>query len=167
MEAISGWSRTPISTFFTQSDLLIDSRALGRDIDNSIEDERILLEAQRSARELDKLCWKFGETVSVRSWYRCEKLERFVSYDKFESWCTVRNLEPNDESWNTFFLLCSHRTGSSIDFIVVGKTVREVFEYIKHNLTFDQLIIVPEPSGDYIHLSFDARNRKLCSGEIS
>ena len=52
-----------------------------------------------------------------------------------------------------------HIVGQAVDFNVVGHSIEEVYQYIKNNMVFDQLI----QEGTWIHVSYKATgNRKQC-----
>lgn len=53
-----------------------------------------------------------------------------------------------------------HVTGQAADFTVQGHTVEEVFQWIKNNLIFDQLILEYSNNSKWVHVSFNAiKNR--------
>ena len=89
----------------------------------------------------------FGKTVRISSGYRCEELNRRVG------------------SKNT----SQHIEGKAADFEIYGISNKEVAEWIRDNLEFDQLILEmydPEegPNSGWIHVSYnfwDNRNEVL------
>ncbi len=56
-----------------------------------------------------------------------------------------------------------HLYGQAADFIVPRKNLKDVYNYIKHNLPYDQLLYEYNKSDKWIHVSYrtDGHNRKL------
>ena len=78
-----------------------------------------------------------GCAVKITSGYRCKALNTKVGG------------HPNSQ----------HLTGNAADFIVPSKNLKEVFNYIKDNLVYDQLLYEYDSKGSvWIHVSF-VRNR--------
>ena len=78
-----------------------------------------------------------GCAVKITSGYRCKALNTKVGG------------QPNSQ----------HLTGNAADFIVPSKNLKEVFNYIKDNLVYDQLLYEYDSKGNlWIHVSF-VRNR--------
>lgn len=55
-----------------------------------------------------------------------------------------------------------HLTGQACDFIVPQKDLKDVYNYIKHNLPYDQLLYEYNKKDKWIHVSYrsDGHNRK-------
>lgn len=55
-----------------------------------------------------------------------------------------------------------HLMGQACDFIVPQKNLKEVYNYIKYNLPYDQLLYEYNKKDKWIHVSYksDGRNRK-------
>lgn len=74
-----------------------------------------------------------GCAVKITSGYRCKALNTKVGG------------QPNSQ----------HLTGSAADFIVPSKNLKEVFNYIKNNLVYDQLLYEYDSKGNvWIHVSY-------------
>ena len=87
-----------------------------------------------------------GCAVKVTSGYRSEALNRKIG--------GVKNSQ--------------HKTGKAADIIVPNKKLNDVFEYIKANLPFDQLLLEHNAYGRWIHVSYDKnKNRKYAVKDYS
>ncbi len=74
----------------------------------------------------------FGCPVVITSGYRCNQLNKQIGG------------QPNSQ----------HLTGQAVDFVVPQKELREVFNYIKTTLNFDQLLLESDKTNKWIHVSF-------------
>ena len=75
--------------------------------------------------------------IKITSGYRCKALNTKVGG------------QPNSQ----------HLTGNAADFITPNKNLKEVFNYIKNNLVYDQLLYEYDSKGNtWIHVSY-VRNR--------
>lgn len=81
-----------------------------------------------------------GVPVIVSSGFRCAELNKKVGS------------RPNSQ----------HLTGQAVDFVVPQKDLKDVYNYIKHNLPYDQLLYEYNPLDKWIHVSYrtDGHNRK-------
>jgi len=78
-----------------------------------------------------------GCAVKITSGYRCKALNTKVGG------------QPNSQ----------HLYGQAADFIVPSKNLKDVFNYIKNNLVYDQLLFEHNSKGDvWIHISY-VKNR--------
>ena len=133
-----------ISPHFTLKEICYSDTAIKYNIDN-IPNEKIINNAKELCLNvLEKVRIHFNSPLKINCLYRGELVNKKVGGTK----------------------LSQHLTGHAADFYVVGHTIQEVFDYIKNNLMFDQLI----HEGTWIHVSFNAvRNRKqslkLVNGE--
>lgn len=88
----------------------------------------------------------FNKPVKVTSGYRCLELNR--------------KLGSKDSS--------QHRTGNAADLIIPGVQLKEVFEYIRTSLPYDQLLLETNKKGSqWIHVSYlpTGNNRKQNNGD--
>ena len=77
--------------------------------------------------------------VIISSGYRCKKLNNKIG--------GVSNSQ--------------HLEGKAVDFTVKGKSNKEVFEWCRKNLEFDQLILEKVNNYEWVHLSYNfEKNRK-------
>lgn len=81
-----------------------------------------------------------GVPVIISSGFRCAELNKKIGG------------RPNSQ----------HLTGQAVDFIVPQRNLKDVYNYIKHNLPYDQLLYEYSPLDKWIHVSYrtDGHNRK-------
>lgn len=124
--------------YFTIKEMTKSSTAKANGIDNTPSDEGVLKLQKLIEAVLDPLREWYGKPIKVNSGYRCEALNKAVG--------------GSDTS--------QHRLGEAAD-ITVGtkKGNKKLFEYIKDNLPFDQLI--NESNFSWVHVSYrEGRLRK-------
>lgn len=124
--------------YFTISELCHSDTAKARGIDNTPSAEVIEKLRELVDNILDPLRERYGKPIRVSSGYRSEKLNRSVNGATSSQ----------------------HRLGEAAD-ITVGskKGNRELYEIIRNELSFDQLI--DEKDFSWVHVSFKkGRNRK-------
>lgn len=123
---------------FTIEEMTESSTAKAKDIDNTPSQE-ILAKLQKLIEAiLDPLREWYGKPIRVNSGYRCEALNKAV------------------DGSNT----SQHKLGEAADITAGSKEEnKKLFEYIKDNLPFDQLI--NESDFSWIHVSYrEGRLRK-------
>lgn len=79
----------------------------------------------------------FNKPVIITSGYRCKKLNELVG--------GVSNSQ--------------HVKGEAVDLIVLGEDLKDVYNYMKNNLPFDQLLFERSNTAQWIHVSFTTNNR--------
>ena len=124
--------------YFTIKEMTKSSTAKANGIDNTPSDEEITNLQKLIEAVLDPLREWWGKPIRVNSGYRCEALNEAVGGS------------------NT----SQHRLGEAAD-ITVGtkKGNKKLFNYIKDNLPFDQLI--NESNFSWVHVSYrEGRLRK-------
>lgn len=124
--------------YFTIKEMTKSSTAKANGIDNTPSDEEIAKLQKLIEAVLDPLREWYGKSIRVNSGFRCEALNEAVG--------------GSDTS--------QHRLGEAAD-ITVGtkKGNKKLFEYIKDNLPFDQLI--NESNFSWVHVSYrEGRLRK-------
>lgn len=124
--------------YFTIEEMTKSSIAKANGIDNTPSDEGVLNLQKLIEAVLDPLREWYGKPIRVNSGFRCEALNEAVG--------------GSDTS--------QHRLGEAAD-ITVGtkKGNKKLFEYIKDNLPFDQLI--NESNFSWVHVSYrEGRLRK-------
>lgn len=129
---------------FTLEEMCYSDTARANNIDNLTTNRVIVDNLQALCKNiLQPVRDKFG-TVRVSSGYRCLRLNR--------------KLGSKDTS--------QHTKGQAADIDKIGKaTLREVFDYIKHNLDYDQLLFETNSKGvKWIHVSYVSKgnNRHQC-----
>lgn len=124
--------------YFTIEEMTKSSTAKANGIDNTPSEEGVLKLQKLIEAVLDPLREWYGKPIRVNSGFRCEALNEAV--------------RGSDTS--------QHRLGEAAD-ITVGtkKGNKKLFEYIKDNLPFDQLI--NESNFSWVHVSYrEGRLRK-------
>lgn len=124
--------------YFTIEEMTKSSTATAKGIDNTPSEEGVLKLQKLIEAVLDPLREWYGKPIKINSGYRCEALNEAVG--------------GSDTS--------QHRLGEAAD-ITVGtkKGNKKLFEYIKDNLPFDQLI--NESNFSWVHVSYrEGRLRK-------
>ena len=124
--------------YFTIEEMTKSSTAKANGIDNTPSEEGVLKLQKLIEAVLDPLREWYGKPIKVNSGFRCEALNEAVG-------CS-------DTS--------QHRLGEAADITVGSKTENEkLFNYIKDNLPFDQLI--NESNFSWVHVSYrEGRLRK-------
>lgn len=124
--------------YFTIEEMTKSSTATAKGIDNTPSEEGVLKLQKLIEAVLDPLREWYGKPIKINSGFRCEALNEAVG--------------GSDTS--------QHRLGEAAD-ITVGtkKGNKKLFEYIKDNLPFDQLI--NESNFSWVHVSYrEGRLRK-------
>lgn len=159
-------SNKRISQYFKQYEVVRSSTADRMGFDNQIYSPRVAYQAELLARNvLDKVRKNFGP-LSPTSWFRCEELERHICQTSFANWCEKRGLSQDRNAWITYFMRKQHPQGGAADIEVMGVSNDDLFQWIKDNLEFDQLIREfpkeGEPMSGWVHVSWaaDGENRK-------
>ena len=129
---------------FTLAELCKSQTALRKGIDNLPKDPDVVAKMQTLAEEvLQPVRDKFGPTV-INSGYRCKKLNTAIGGSKKSQHCF----------------------GEAADIEVQTISNRDLAEWIKNNLDFDQLILEfyngKDPSSGWVHVSYKNKddNRK-------
>ena len=128
------------------------------EIDNE-PDSEALANAYGLARHiLQPVRDHFDRGFSPQSWFRCEELEYAICQKPFERWCKLCNVQPTAESWKTYFARKQHPLGGTADIEIAGISNDELFDFIRDNLEFDQLILeyaIPgKPYSGWVHVSW-------------
>ena len=132
--------------------------AVREGIDNT-PTEAQLAAAQELARNiLDPVREHFGIAFSPESWFRCEALEKVITRVGFGRWCRKNGMPKDADAWAIYFPRKQHPKGQAADFEIPGVDNLEVFEWIRDNCKFDQLIQEGyrqgEPNSGWIHVSY-------------
>ncbi len=161
MEAHGFTPRTPLSDHFQFYELVRSQTADNNRILNTPTPE-VIGRAQVLARNvLDPIRKKFG-IVLVNSWFRCETLERHIAEKGYNSWCIKNGYAQTELTWKAYFARKQHPLGSAADIEVKDPDISniELYNWIKDNLEFDQLILENatnphDPRSGWVHVSFD------------
>ena len=135
-----------LSENFTLAEMCKSQTALRKEIDNLPKDPDVVTKLQTLAEEiLQPIRDKFGPTV-INSGYRCKKLNTAIGGSKKSQHCF----------------------GEAADVEVPTVSNRDLAEWIKNNLDFDQLILEfyngKDPRSGWVHVSYKTQkeNRKEC-----
>lgn len=165
-------TRDRISPNFYHYEVVKSYDAERNGIDNFVYNSEVELCAKALAENvLEKVREHAMKTVgrgfTPNSWYRCEALERYICRDAFIKWCKPRGIDPQaPDAWFSYFQRKQHPKGASADIEISGISNVDLFNWIKDNLVFDQLILEfvnPKiPNSGWVHVSFDryGNNRK-------
>lgn len=125
--------------YFTIEEMTKSSTATAKGIDNTPSEEGVLKLQKLIEVVLDPLREWYGKPIKINSGYRCEALNEAVGSKTKKS---------------------QHLYGEAADITVGSKTENEkLFNYIKDNLPFDQLI--NESNFSWVHVSYrEGRLRK-------
>lgn len=131
-----------LSKNFTLGELTKSQTALRKGIDNVPTDEELKRLQLLVDNVLQPVREHFARPVTINSGFRCLKLNRAVGSE--------------DTS--------QHRKGEAADIEIPGIPNKELAEWIRDNLEFDQLILEfyseDDPSAGWVHVSFVKSNRK-------
>ena len=124
--------------YFTIEEMTKSSTATAKGIDNTPSEEGVLKLQKLIEAVLDPLREWYGKPIRVNSGYRCEALNEAVGGS------------PTSQ----------HKLYEAVDITVGSKTEnKKLFNYIKDNLPFDQLI--NESNFSWVHVSYrEGRLRK-------
>lgn len=96
-----------------------------------------------------------------QSWFRIEQLERVLTQKAYRRWCIKKDIRINSQSWAEYFARKSHPKGSAIDIEVSSMSNDDLFELVKKDYEFDQLIReFPKkgiPDSGWVHLSWSSK----------
>lgn len=134
---------------FTLAEMTASSTATAKKIDNSAPTGSVLDNLTAlCVHVLQPLRDAYGKSIVINSGYRCPKLNKAVG--------GVSNSQ--------------HMTGEAADIRCNNKTTREwIFNWLKENVVFDQLILEHNSSGTYwVHVSYkrNGKNRKQVIGNL-
>ena len=125
-----------LSPNFTLAELTKSQTALRKGIDNTPTQDEIEKLQLLVDNVLQRVRDHFGRPVTINSGFRCLKLNRAIG--------------SKDNS--------QHRKGEAADIEVPGVSNLELAEWIRDNLTFDQLILEfyseDDPAAGWVHVSY-------------
>ena len=130
-----------ISEHFTMFEIINSDTAISKKIDKRPTAHVVTNATALIKNVLEKVRVHFNSPVTVNSIYRSPDLNKAVGG------AVDKNGKPKSQ----------HCFGQAADITVKGHSIQEVFDYIKHNLIYDQLI----HEGTWIHVSFSlVKNRR-------
>lgn len=146
------------SEHFKPHEVEKSSTAVRNGIDNTPDEDQLKRAQALALNVLDKVREHFGIPFSPESWFRCEALEKVITTAGFGRWCTKNKRTKDADAWKDYFVRKQHPKGQAADFEIPGVDNLEVFEWIKDNCDFDQLIQEGyrsgEPNSGWIHVSY-------------
>ena len=135
-----------ISKHITYKEAVRSNTALRLNINNIPNDYEISNMVGIASNVFEPLREYVGGPIRINSFYRCEELNRAIGGSSRSQHCEGRAIDLDD----TF----GHKTNA------------EMFNYIKNNLNFDQLIweFGDDTNPDWVHVSFvsNDENRGRC-----
>jgi len=147
-----------ISKYFSDYEVGKSPTADRLGIDNTPPDDVMERASYHAQHTLDPIREAHGP-LSPQSWYRCEALERVLTWESgFRRWCISRQKERNEESWAEYFLRKSHPKGEATDIEYPLLNNEELFAWVQaHIPSFDQLILefhrTGKPNSGWVHTS--------------
>jgi len=128
-----------LSQHFSLPEFVVSQTAIRKGIDNTPPSDAIINLQQLCIHVLEPIRKELG-VVNVSSGYRCPKLNKAIGGAATSQ----------------------HTEGKAADITISGKSVAEVFEYVRHSvIEFDQMI--NEFDGAWLHISYNpGKNRREC-----
>ena len=132
-----------ISKYITYAEATTSQTAIRNNIKNEPNETQLIAMQLVAIRVFDVVREHFSNPIRVSSFFRCDALNKAVRGSKTSQ----------------------HRTGQAIDMQGTGKlTNKMIFDYIKNNLDFDQLIweFGNKDNPAWVHVSYVSKekNRK-------
>ena len=121
---LQGGKKKPISQHYTVFDVCNSATAIAKNIDNRPTAQIVTNATALAKNVLEKIPY----TLRINCWLRNEALNKAVGG----------------------VATSQHKTGQAVDITPTKETVETVFQWIKKNLIYDQLI----QEGTWIHVSF-------------
>lgn len=133
---LQGAKKKKISEHFTLFEVCNSSTALLKNIDNRPTAQVVTNATALIKNVLEPIRLHFNKPITVNCMYRSSKLNQAVK--------GATNSQ--------------HLTGQAVDFIITGVAVEDIFQWIKKNLIYDQVI---NENNIWVHVSFNPlKNRK-------
>lgn len=151
-----------IENDFTMHEVTFSKTAIDNNIINIPSPEQIKRARSLAGNVLQPIRNYFNKPVTINSWFRCEPLEKIITKTSFQKWCIRQNVSQR-EGWPLYFERKSHPLGGSADIEIVGVHNYDLYEFIKKNLRYDQLIAEfmdkDKPNKGWVHVSYVPGNR--------
>jgi len=151
-----------LSPHFTHREVARSNTAMRQGIDNTPPSE-VLQNAEQLARHvLEPIRVHFGIPFSPNSWYRSEKLEKFICWRSFKKWCKRKGYKDHKDpiAWDDYFSRKSHPNGQAADIEIASIDNDQLYDWIESNLQYDQLIREFPKKGDpmsgWVHVSWNS-----------
>lgn len=159
-----------IGKYFSFWELTKSDTADAHNIDNIPTYQHISNAQYLAIHVLDKVREKFGVT-NVNSWFRCEELERKIAERGYLNWLAKRGLPDSFANWRKYFGNKQHPKGEAADIECNSVSNRELYEWIRDNCEYDQLILENvtnpnDPRSGWVHVSCKASGNRKQAFEI-
>lgn len=136
-----------LSQYFKLEEFEYSDTAKAKGINNSIPKDLIPNVVRLHDNVLYPLRKLVGCPVRITSGYRCDELNKAVNG------AVDKNGKPTSQ----------HCTGQAADIDVVNQSNMAVFNWIRKNCEFDQLILENVNGVEWVHVSYNfGKNRKQC-----
>lgn len=155
-----------LSDNFTMREVSRSSTADRLGIDNTPGATVLTRARDLAVKVLQPVRDHYGVGFSPNSWYRSEDLEKVIARRGFERWCEKNMFDISSPLiWQRYFARKQHPTGMAADIEIPGIDNDVLFEWIKINLKYDQLIREFRRKGDpksgWVHVSYKAEQNRM------
>jgi len=127
-------------------------------IDNTPTEDALTAAYGLARNGLQPIRNHFGVPFAPQSWYRCEMLEWVICAKSYAKWHKACGYAQSSESWKLYYRLKQHPKGCAADIEIATVSNDELFNFIKANLQFDQLIreyaVADDPYSGWVHVSW-------------
>lgn len=134
------------------------------EIDNTSDDEEILENARNLTYYILQPLRDTLGPIKPNSWFRGEKLEKVITKKGFKRWAINRGMDHKaPATWDAYFARKSHPRAQACDIEVAGISNDALFELIKENFEYDQLIrefpVEGVPDSGWVHVSWAGKEK--------
>ena len=161
---------TAISRYFKLYEVEYSYTAFREEISNRASSQVIECAKALGSKVLDSVRVEFG-AFTPTSWFRCEELEKVIARKGYARFLNRNRTKDSKEMWEVYFEKKQHPKGLAVDIKILGVGTETLFNWIKNNLEFDQLICefykVGQPHSGWVHVSYvtgDNRNKAFRVG---
>lgn len=152
-------STNQLSPHFIHREVARSSTADRLELDNTPTDNAMDKAKALAENVLEPIRTHFGIPFSPQSWFRGEALEKVICRRSFERWCERKGMPVDGVSWDAYFSRKSHPRGEAADIEIPGIANDVLFDWIRDNLEYDQLIREFPKEGDpmsgWVHVSWN------------
>lgn len=145
-----------LTPHFTLAELTASRKAQAMGIDNTPAPE-LLPRLVRLAEMLERIRSTLDAPVMVTSGYRCERLERALTYTSYLARCRLRGLPVNDNTWRAYFDQKDHPRGHAADIVAPGYgtsyEIAKLLAPLVDTLGIGQLILEGVGGKQWVHVS--------------
>jgi len=157
--------RDKLSTHFTHYEVCKSSTAARHDIDNTPSEQILVAASGLAENVLEPIRNHFGIPFSPQSWYRGEALEKLITVNSFVRWSKRKGYpQPDQSAWDDYFARKSHPRGQAADIEIPSIPNDTLYDWIRANLEYDQLIREFAKAGDpysgWVHVSWAGKNNR-------